>query len=120
MTIKALDANNDIFLQDGQIHRISEAPETIQQIRSRLLFYLGEWFLDATGGVDYFGIVFVKPVNLSLIESELKSTIINTDGVLELNEFELDYDSTTRKLIVDFEAETIFGTINVNEVTING
>lgn len=120
MTIKALDENNDIFLQDGTIHRVSEAPETIQQIRSRLLFYLGEWFLDTTGGVDYFGVVFVKPVNLSLIESELKSTIINTDGVIELIEFELDYNRTTRKLQVDFEAKTIYGTINVSEVTING
>lgn len=120
MTIKALDENNDIFLKDGKIHTVSEAPETVQQIRSRLLTYLGEWFLNTESGVDYFGIVFVKPVNLSLIESEIKSIIIGTDGVIQLNEFELDYDSTTRKLTVDFEAETIFGVINVQEVTING
>ena len=118
--IKALDENNDIFLEDGQIHRIDDGAEVVQEVRSRLLLYLDEWFLDTSVGVDYFGVIFVKPVDLSLVESELKSAIIDTENVSELISFELDFNSITRLLSVAFEAETTFGVIIKEEVTING
>ena len=119
MTIKALDKNNDIFLQNGSIHTTTDGAEVVQQVRSRLLIYLGEWFLDTTAGVDYFNSIFIKPVNLNLVESIIKTVIIDTDNVEELTVFELAFNKASRKMEIDFEAITTFGEIIKSEVTIN-
>lgn len=114
---KALNSDNDIFLENGQFALVEEGAETVQHVRTRLLFYRGEWFLDLEAGVPYFEEIFVKPVNLANVESILKQTILQTDGVERLLTFSLDYENTTRKLTVEFSAETIYGLLE--GVTIN-
>jgi len=118
---RALDDNNDLFLQDGSIALVDEGAEVVQHVRTRLLFYQGEWFLDLTAGVAYFQDIFIKPVNLSNIESVLKTEILLTDGVEKLIAFSMDYvGESQRQLTVEFSAETIYGIIDKQAVTING
>lgn len=117
---RALDSNNDIIVEDGSFKIVEDAAETIQHVRSRLLFYLEEWFLDLDAGTPYFQEIFIKPANLANIESILKARILNTEGVLALIEFTMDYEGPeTRQLNVLFTAQTIYGIIDNNEVTIN-
>lgn len=113
----ALNAENDIFASSGKIKRVTGGPQTVQDCRSRLLSYYGEWFLDTTFGVPYFEYVFVKPADLGLTESLLKTAILETPGVVELVNFEMDFDTTNRLLTVSFSAETEDG--NVESATIN-
>lgn len=116
----ALDQNNDLIISNGNFKTVSEGAEVVQHVRSRLLFYRGEWFLDLTVGVPYFQTIFTKPVNLATIESELKLIIVQTDGINKLLTFSMDFDSNTRKLDVSFSAETDYGIIDTTQVTING
>lgn len=117
---KALDSGNDIIIENGGIKRVSDAAETIQHVRSRLLFYLEEWFLDLGAGTPYFQQIFIKPVNLANVESILKSRIINTPGVEQLLEFNMEYTGQSeRSLKVSFSAKTIYGIIDNDEVTLN-
>jgi len=117
---RALDSNNDLIIEKGQFKTVKDGAEVVQHVRSRLLFYLGEWFLDLNSGTPYFQQIFVKPTNLSLVESILKSRILNTPGVDKLTEFSMTYEGgSIRKLSVSFSAETTYGTINSEEVTIN-
>ena len=117
---RALDSNNDLIIESGQLKTVEGAAETIQHVRTRLLFYLGEWFLDLKSGTPYFQEIFTKPANLANIESIFKSRILNTPGILKLTEFSMDYEgSRTRKLNVSFSAETIYGNINKEKVSIN-
>lgn len=118
---RALDQNNDLIVEDGSFKLVQDGAEVVQAVRSNLLFYFGEWFLDTTYGVQYFEQVFIKPVNLANVESLLKSAILNTDGVDKLLSFAMDFNNVPdRKLSVSFEAETIYGVIINEEVTING
>lgn len=118
---RALDENNDLIIESGSFKLVKDGAEVVQKVRSNLLFYFDEWFLDTQKGVPYFEQVFVKPVNLANVESILKSAIINTVGVQTLNNFALTYDGgSVRKLSVAFEAETIYNEIINSEVTING
>lgn len=120
MISRALDSNNDLIIESGQIKTVSGAAETVQHVRTRLLFYLNEWFLDLNAGTPYFQKIFTKPANLANIESELKLRILRTFNVTRLNEFSMTYEgANTRRLIVSFSAETSDGPIDVNEVTIN-
>lgn len=117
---KALDSNNDLIIENGSFKIVDKGAEVVQHVRTRLLTYLNEWFLDRESGVPYFEQVFIKPVNLNNVESILKTTIIRTPGVSELTEFQMVYNIIPdRKIFISFAAETIYGTINNEEVTIN-
>ena len=117
---KALDKNNDLIIQNGQILTVSDAAEVVQHVRTRLYFYLEEWFLDLSSGTPWLQEIFTKPVNLANIESIFKSRIINTIGVEKLIDFSMDYEGgSSRLLTVNFSAETNFGIIQNEKVTIN-
>ena len=63
--------------------------------------------------------IFIKPVNLASVESIFKTRILETPGVEKLTVFSMDFDSVTRYLRVEFTAETIYGVIDKEKVTIN-
>lgn len=117
---RALDSNNDLIIEGGQLKLVLDGAEAIQHVRTRLQFYLEEWFLDIKSGTPYFQQIFTKPANLANIESIFKSRILNTPEVERLLEFSMDYEgNSTRKLTVSFSAETSFGVIDNEKVTIN-
>jgi len=117
---RALDSNNDLIVSEGRLRVVEDAAETIQHVRTRLQFYLEEWFLDLNSGTPYFQEVFTKPANLANIESIFKTRILNTTGVELLTNFALNYEGESkRKLTVTFSAKTTFGSINNEQVTIN-
>jgi len=118
MKSKALNENNDIFLKNGHIAMTQDGAETLQYVRSRLLFYRGEWQLDITRGLDYFTIFDTG--DLESLASAIKTQIIQTDGVEELVSFEIAFNKTTRKASISFEAKTKYGIIQDSEVYLNG
>ncbi len=115
---RALDSNNDLIVENGAFKLVQNGSEVVQHVRSRLLFYKNEWFLDRSAGVPYFEEVFVKPSRPDNVESILKSEILQTPGVLSLIEFTMDYDSQTRKLTVTFTAETTYGLIEGETINV--
>lgn len=120
MISRALNSNNDLIVSAGSLKTVEGSAETVQHVRSRLLFYLEEWFLDLTAGVPYFQEIFTKPANLANIESILKSKILRTPGVERLTEFSMEYQGgSERRLIVSFSAETVYGSIDSDKVTLN-
>jgi len=117
---RALDKNNDLIVESGSLKIVSDGAEVVQHVRSRLLLYMGEWFLDLQAGTPYFQQIFVKPVNLSNVESIFKRRILDTPGIEKLLEFTMVYEGASiRKLTISFSAETIYGNINNEEVTVN-
>jgi len=117
---RALDKNNDLIVSKGQLKLVEDGAEVVQHVRTRLQFYLEEWFLDLKAGTPYFQQIFVKPVNLANVESIFKTRILNTPEVEKLIEFSMEYEGgSSRKLTVSFSAETIYGVINNEQVTIN-
>lgn len=86
-----------------------------QRLKQSLWFFLGEWYLDVTDGVPYYRDIFIKsPVQIT-VESILKTTILETPDVLELTEFSLEYENTTRQLSLTFTVKTTFGTLTMSE-----
>lgn len=117
---RALDSNNDLIIEDGSLKLVRDAAEVVQHVRTRLLFYKGEWFLDTLTGVPYYQEIFTKPANLGNTESILKSTIIQTPGIEQLTNFAMDYQGgSIRNLGVTAKAETVFGDVTIAGVTVN-
>jgi len=109
---RALNKCNDLFLENGRIGTIQAGDQVVQHVRTRLLTYLGEWFLDINAGLPYFQNIFTKPVNLTLTESVIKNEILQTPDVNKLVSFEFTFDRTKRILEIEFEAETTFGEVS--------
>jgi len=122
MISRGLTTNNDLILKNSRIAIVEDGAEVVQHVRTRLLFYLGEWFLDRDAGVPWFQQVFVKPADIANTESLIKAVILRTPGMLILTSFSLDFDRTTRRLSVEFRGETIYDTIidETVELFING
>lgn len=119
MIEKALDKNNDLVLVNGSFAVVNEGEQVAQHIRTRLLFYIREWFLNVNSGTPWFDEVFVRPVDLSRVETVIKNRIRTTPGVTELTYFEMSLDRNARKLNVSFSANTDFGVLNEEEIYVN-
>ncbi len=114
---RALDSKNDLIIRNGSIKLVSDGAEVVQHVRSRLLSYTDEWFLDTKSGTPYFQDILIKPANLPNIESTIKTRILRTPGVKGLVEFLMEYSD--RILTISFSAETEYGDIIKEEVTLN-
>ena len=70
-----------------------------QHARQRLLEWKSEWFLDREVGVDYLTYVLGRqPNERSIAESVVKREVVNTPGVVEILEFDSDFDRASRGL----------------------
>ncbi len=121
MISRSLNSSNDLYLLNGRIAALQDGNEVLQHVRTRLLTYQAEWFLDTSVGVPYLQRILIKPANLSATESIIKSEILQTPGVDSLSAFGLEFNKTTRTLNINFTARTTFGdvsgTLNMNQTT---
>lgn len=113
MRVRRLDENGDL-VTSGQMFAYDK--ECVKQtIETRLKLFLGEYFRDINDGTPWFQSILGKFQNLNAIESILRARIINTEGVLRLLSFDLQYDqeSNERKLTVSSTVLTQFGAIEL-------
>ncbi len=103
-----LYAGNDMLVVDT-------LDAVIQNLKQRLSFYLREWFLDTTEGINYYDDILVKNPNIPSIESIFKAKIFDTTYVTELLEFQGVYTVTPRNYSVTFKAQTIFGIAELSQ-----
>jgi hypothetical protein len=108
---RRLDANWDLSFGQGINNYCINQESCAQNVRSRLLLLLGEWFLDTNAGCLNTIILQQKPANLPYLEGVIKACILQTDDVDELISFNMTYDWNNRKLLIDASLLTIYGTI---------
>jgi hypothetical protein len=113
-TIK-LNSSNDVYFDEfGKIVFISginSDEEIKQRLQIKLKTFKGEWFLDTEHGVPYFfDILGTKNIDLNILESFLKSAILEVDGVKQIIQSNIDYKPKERQLIYNFQASTINNT----------
>ncbi|MFH0902152.1 MAG: hypothetical protein V2A73_16090 [Pseudomonadota bacterium] len=111
--LKLDETTGDIAIEDGDIVLIEDLDVVAQHIRIRLRTILGEWYLDTSKGVDWFGVVFSKEFPRGMAEATLRNAIETVDHVRALAKFEATFDGTTRHLSIEFEASTDFGTVTM-------
>lgn len=99
----------DIVVKNNDISFIRGDQEIDQNVRIRLQFYRGEWFLDTEAGVPYFEEILVKNPDLVEVDRIFKIAILETPEVERITEYSSDFDSRNRVLSVSFRATTIYG-----------
>lgn len=103
-----VDADNpvagDLYIDPtGQLVLTTGSDAVRQHVRSRLRFFLGEWFLDARQGFPYYRDVFRKNPNRQAVISALRRTVRETPGIAEVDELTLEIDAG-RNARVSFRA----------------
>lgn len=100
MTVRKLDVDGDLALGQSKLLAGYTAEEVAQNVRTRLKFFLGEWFLDTTDGTDWFGSVLGKGSVLATRESVIRRRILLAPGCSGMTAFSLTTDIATRELTV--------------------
>lgn len=85
---------------------------TRQAVLIRLRTNAGEYYLDKTAGLEYFGGVLRKTPNSRVIRQRIMQQIKAVNGVVSVPNCEPVIDRTTRKLTVTFTATSLTGTFN--------
>jgi len=114
--LKLVDSTWDLEITNADLVIIEQRDALRQFLKQRLQAFYGEWFLDSSRGLPYFQEILVKNPSFEAVDSLFKREILETAGITELEEFNLDYDNITRSLSLDFRAKSTSGTIDFNEV----
>jgi hypothetical protein len=130
MRYRKLDANSDMQFGHGSGDFWHDQPEAVgQSVKTRLLLFAGEWFLDTSEGTPWGGFplndLVVQQGRILGVHTQLsrdaaiRERILTTNGVVNI----LDYDSTvdpdTRAFVVNATIDTVYGrafALNISQV----
>lgn len=123
MRYRRLDANFDYtFGQGSQNFLVDSAATVAQAIRTALLLFQGEWFLDQTAGVPYVappaavGQV-VGYGTKGLYDNVIKQAILGVQGVLQILNYSSSLNPANRALTISAQVLTTFGVVPLNNFT---
>lgn len=112
MDIKLVAGTNNVAFQDSGLLLTDGLSEYIaQKLYIKFRFFLGEYYLDATEGIDYIDKVLVKNPNIRVIQSVFRAKLAETDGVGEVIKLELLYNKITRELSANWTVKLIDGSV---------
>ena len=118
MKVRRLDAAGDWTFGQGRANYAARGESTAQRVRTRLLCFLGDWFLDLDQGMPWLD-DFERPGNLADIERTARMTILQTSGVAQLDSLELAL-SPARVLTITASVTSTDGDASTLVVAING
>lgn len=109
-----IDATTGDLVVDGaDLALVSDLDAIGQSVRTRLRFFLGEWFADLDVGVPWWQSILVRNPNLGVVREALRSTVANTPGISRVESFDFAFTAATRDLTVSFRARADTGELIV-------
>lgn len=102
----SLDFQHDLDLTDP-LHTISLVTGEAaiqQQLRIRMQFFMGEWFLDTQTGIPFYRDILIKNPSAALIRDIFRRAILSTPGIVSVEDLTVDFNNSTRTASVAFRA----------------
>lgn len=101
-----------------------------QAVKTRLLLFTGEWFLDTSEGTPWGGF----PLNDLVVEQgrilgahtqqtrdmAIKMRVLTTPGVLAILDYSSSVDPDTRTFSVNMVIRTVYGQLELGPITMDG
>lgn len=106
-----LNDDHDLDITNYDLEVIDTLDYVAQKLKIKLKFFISEWFLDTTKGMELFQIVFVKNPDLDLIASIFRNEILSVPEIKTILEYTQEFDSFKRELTITFKVDTIYGTL---------
>lgn len=113
MRYRKLSPDGDYTFGNGQLDFYRDVPEAVGQlVQTRLLLWLGEWFLDINEGVPYMQGVMGKR-GITLANNTIIEQIRGTFGVTDVTNLQSAIDPETRIFTLSCDIDTIYGPTSV-------
>jgi hypothetical protein len=113
MRYRKLTGDNDYTFGNGQQDFWRDVPEAVgQACKTRLLLWLGEWFLDIQDGTPYMQGILGKH-SLEQANVTIQDRALGTQGLTDVTNFQSVVDPDTRGLDAQFDIDTIYGPTQV-------
>jgi hypothetical protein len=113
MRVRKLTNTGDISFGNGQLDFWNDMPEGVgQTVRTRLLLWLGEWYLNTDDGTPYLESILGK-YSEAQADSAIQDRVLDTDNVTGIENYVSSLDATTRAMTVSFDLNTVYGTTTV-------
>jgi hypothetical protein len=108
-----LTSQHDIDTSGLDLNLIGLAEQVRQQLLIKLRLWRGEWFLNTDFGTPYLQEILGKQLTLSGAIAALQKSILEVTDVRRIITFTYAFSNATRKLTVNFVADTPYGIIEV-------
>lgn len=109
MRYRKLGPDNDYVFGNGQLDFWQDVPEAVgQSVVTRLLLWLGEWFLNINDGTPYTLGVLGK-YSITNADIVIQDRVATTTGVEDLSAYQSTLNPDTRGMDVEFSIDTIYG-----------
>jgi hypothetical protein len=99
----------DLVIEDGDFVWVSGIDAIEQDLRTALLMFRGEWFLDLTEGVPYHQSILGQKTPLPVIREIFRVQLLAVPGVLAVLTLDVSFNAPTRKLTVTWRVSTDLG-----------
>lgn len=109
----ALTTSYDLDTSSLDLKLVDKAEQVHQQLLIKLKLWRGEWFLDTEFGTPYLQQILGKQLTLSGALAALRKSILEVEGVRQILSFSYSFSNSTRKLTVEFTADTPYGIVEV-------
>lgn len=104
-----LDPITGDLVHDGRrVQFVSGADAVAQELRTRLAFFQGEWFLDEEFGIPYFQSILGQKNALAAVRQIFRAAILETPGVATLNNLALK-EISARNFALSFSVTSDVG-----------
>lgn len=109
MRNRKLTTTGDYSFGNGQQDFYRDVPDAVgQAAKTRLLLWLGEWFLDTAEGTLYMQGILGK-YSVDVANATIQDRVLGTQGLTDITNFVSELDPDTRSLSVKFSVDTIYG-----------
>jgi hypothetical protein len=106
-----LNNENDLVLKNFNLRVTETYTEWLsQRIENEFKFFAGEWFADQTRGIDYYGKILIKRVDIDQVSALFLEVLKNIQGVEEVLSFSANYIGESRTYQFDFVIRSDEGT----------
>lgn len=109
MTAFRLTSTNDLALEGGRLVLVRGDEEKASKIRARLALWLGEWFIDTSEGVPWYGLVLGQKPDLAIVKRLVTTIILSVPGVATVDEMNATYAGDSREVDVTWRATSDSG-----------
>lgn len=106
MRVRGLDNDGDWVFGIGNQAYVKDDAMIAQMIKTRILSFLGDCFFAIQEGIDWFNLLERGAENETLLERSISLTILQTEGVVGINNVDLTRNG--RSIIIDYDIRTIF------------
>lgn len=106
MIVRALNVLGDWEFGKGKNDYKRDLKAITQNIKTRLMSFLGDCFFDTTAGIDWFNLLGGK--DQLALELAVSSVILNTQNVTGLRQLSIDI-SPSRNVTIRYRVQTTYG-----------